>query len=261
MNVLEPIFVKWFINNTYSCIKGRGIHKMASDIERDLHRYRDKTKWCLKLDIHKFYPNITQNILVNTLYRKIKDKWLMNIFSEIIYSVDNGVPIGNYLSQFFANIYITYIDHYIKEILKVKCYYRYCDDIVILGEYPKSLYKIYRLINQKLSFIGLRLKKPRIFLVESGIDFAGYVFRHDYTLLRKQIKIKFKRAVNKYKLTRKEKYKRSISSYYGWLVHCDGTHLLKLTIEDLYYEFKKHYFKSSGVRTCKLGGRRKITTR
>ena len=58
MNVLEPIFVKWFINNSYSCIKNRGIHKMASDIELGLRNYQDETEWCLKLDIHKFYPSI-----------------------------------------------------------------------------------------------------------------------------------------------------------------------------------------------------------
>lgn len=74
MNILESIFVKWFINNSYSCIKNRGIHKMASTIERDLNKNREKTKYCLKLDIHKFYPSVRRDILMNMLKEKIKDK-------------------------------------------------------------------------------------------------------------------------------------------------------------------------------------------
>ena len=58
MNVLEPIFVKWFINNSYSCIKNRGIHKLANDIEKSLRNDPKGTTWCLKLDIRKFYPTI-----------------------------------------------------------------------------------------------------------------------------------------------------------------------------------------------------------
>ena len=83
-NVLEPIFVKWFINNTYSCIKGRGIHKLASDIERDFRKHSKETAWCLKLDIHKFYPRILRHVLMSTIQRKIKDTWLIKILSEII---------------------------------------------------------------------------------------------------------------------------------------------------------------------------------
>lgn len=75
MSVLEPIFVKWFTKDTYSCIKGRGIHKMISQIEKDLKN--QDTTWCLKLDIKKFYPSIKQDILINILRTKIKDNWLM----------------------------------------------------------------------------------------------------------------------------------------------------------------------------------------
>lgn len=71
----------------------------------------------------------------------------MKILTHIIHSSDKGVPIGNYLSQFFANVYLNNIDHWAKEVLRLKYYYRYCDDIVILGNNQKTLYKIYRLIN------------------------------------------------------------------------------------------------------------------
>lgn len=261
LNVLEPILVNWFITNTYSCIKERGIHKMSSDIERDLRRYPENTKWCLKIDIKKFYPSINQEILILMLRRKIKDEWLIQVLSEIIHSTNNGVPIGNYLSQFFANVYLNKIDHWAKEVLRLKCYYRYCDDIVIFGNSSKQLYKIYRLISQKLSFIKLKLKRPRLFLTDDGVDFAGYVFRHKYTLIRKRMKIRFKRAIKKNEGLDKDKFKQKMASYYGWLIHCDGIHLLKLYIKDLYYEFKKHYFKHCGVRTCVVGRRRKAAAK
>lgn len=82
------------------------------------------------MDIRKFYPSITHDILYEK--KKIKDKKLLSLLKEIIYSA-KGVPIGNYLSQFFANLYLTYFDHWIKEELKCKYYFRYADDIVILG--------------------------------------------------------------------------------------------------------------------------------
>ena len=261
MRVLEPIFENWFIKNTYSCIKNRGIHKMQNTIEHDLRKDYSGTKWCLKLDIKKFYPSINQSKLLEMISWKIKDKWAITILSEIIYSSNIGVPIGNYLSQFFANAYLTKVDHYIKEVLRCKHYYRYCDDIVILGKTKKHLYKIFRLINQKLSFIDLHLKPIRLFPTDQGIDFAGYVFKHTYTKIRKSLKFRFKRMLRKYNGIPFESFRQRIASYYGWLIHCDGIHLLKTYIKDLYYEFKKHYFKNCGVRTCKVGGRRKTSAR
>lgn len=147
MNILEPIFVKWFTTDTYSCIKGRGIHAVAKKVERDLYNHPKETQYCLKLDVMKFYPSIDQDILIKMLKTKIKDPWLMDILVEIIKSTERGVPIGNYLSQFFANIYLNEIDHWIKEVLRIKCYYRYCDDIVIFGSSKEQLYKTYRMIS------------------------------------------------------------------------------------------------------------------
>jgi retron-type reverse transcriptase len=131
MNILEPIWVGLMIPNTYSCIKNRGIHKVLQDVQRDLHRDPKGTKYCLKLDIKKFYPTIDHDILKQIIRRKIKDVRLLRLLDHIIDSAD-GVPIGNYLSQFFANLYLNYFDHYIQEQLGFKYYYRYADDIVIL---------------------------------------------------------------------------------------------------------------------------------
>lgn len=94
---------------------------------------------------------------------------------EIIYSA-KGVPIGNYLSQFFANLYLTYFDHWVKEELKCKYYFRYADDIVILGNDKNYLRNV--LVSIKLylkQVLNLELKPNyQIFPVESrGIDFVG----------------------------------------------------------------------------------------
>ena len=80
------------------------------ELKHVLQKYPKETIYCLKLDIRKFYPSINHEKLKQILARKIKDKSLLQLLSEIIDSAD-GVPIGNYLSQFFANLYLTYFDH------------------------------------------------------------------------------------------------------------------------------------------------------
>jgi retron-type reverse transcriptase len=105
MNVLEPIFTGCFTNDTYSCIKNKGIHAAARGVRKAL-RDTAGTQYCLKLDIKKFYPNIDHEVLKQLLRRKFKDRDLLWLLDEIIDSAD-GVPIGNYLSQYFANFHLT----------------------------------------------------------------------------------------------------------------------------------------------------------
>lgn len=141
MNVVKDIWTKSFIHNTYSCIEGRGIHLCANNLKRDLRKYPNETTYCLKLDIKKFYPSIPHDGLKECIRKKIKDRDFLMILDEIIDSTDNvrdisskltnkigiGVPIGNYLSQYFANLYLSELDHLCKEELKCKFYYRYAD--------------------------------------------------------------------------------------------------------------------------------------
>jgi len=140
MNVLEPIFISVFTSDTYSCIKNRGIRAAASAVRKAL---QDKggTQYCLKLDIRKFYPNVDHEILKSLLRKKIKDQDLLWLLDGIIDSAD-GLPIGNYLSQYFANFYLSYFDHWMKEIRSVKYYFRYADDIVILHHDKPYLHEL-----------------------------------------------------------------------------------------------------------------------
>jgi hypothetical protein len=222
MNVTESIWKNIFIRNTFSCIKDRGIHDALKRIKSDL-KDTINTKYCLKLDIRKFYPSIDHDILKEIIMKKIKDKKTLQLIFEIIDSAD-GVPIGNYLSQYFANLYLSYFDHYIKETLKIKYYYRYADDMVILSSNKNELHEIFSKIKNYLD-IKLKLKikdNYQIFEVDNrGIDFLGYVIRHDYILLRKTIKKRIFKKISKPKYN----IDKSIESYNGWLLYCNSYNL------------------------------------
>lgn len=241
MNVLKPIWINTFIHQTYSSIEGRGIHILKDELWRTLVNYPEETSYCLKLDIRKFYPSIDHDILKEIISHKIKDQQTINILNEVIDSTDYvtpkvGVPIGNYLSQYFANVYLTEFDHTVKEQWKCKYYFRYADDIVILSNDKRWLHNV--LIAIKIYFkhkLKLEVKPNyQVFPVEPrGIDFVGYVFRHDHIRLRKSIKKNLQNLVKKYqndKIT-KQKFKKSLAAYKGWLQQCNAIHLAKSIYE------------------------------
>jgi len=221
MNILDPIFVANFTADTYSCIKGKGIHACANAVKKSLKDVPGTT-YCLKIDIKKFYPSINHNILMSLLRRKFKDNDLLWLLDEIIDSAD-GLPIGNYLSQYLANFYLSYFDHWIKENKAVKYYFRYADDIVILASDKSYLHNL--LIDIKIYFkhyLKLQVKNNhQVFPVEArGIDFVGYKFYNTHTLLRKQIKKNFA------KMLKNNPNEASIASYKGWAKHCNSKNLL-----------------------------------
>ena len=227
MNILEPIFTSAFTTDTYSCIKGKGIHGAANAVKKAL-RDVPGTTYCLKLDIKKFYPNIDHGVLKDILRKKFKDRKLLWLLDEIIDSAD-GLPIGNYLSQYFANFYLTWFDHWIKETKKVKYYFRYADDLVILSDNKSFLHEMLSDIRIYLSEeLKLVVKgNYQVFPVDArSIDFVGYRFYHTHTLLRKSIKKNFARMIAK------NKNDASIASYYGWAKHCNSNHLLKTLLHE-----------------------------
>ena len=231
MLVMEPIWVKSFIPTTYACIKGRGIHKLVKDLKKVLRHNPEETKYCLKLDIKKFYPSINHDILKEIIRRKIKDPKMLHLLDGIIDST-SGVPIGNYLSQFFANLYLTYFDHWLKEEIGIKYYYRYADDIVVLSENKEYLRKILILIKMYLrQVLKLEVKSNyQVFEIEErGLDFVGYVFRHNYIKLRKSIKLNLFKTIHKYKRGKLNDFEldKRLASYGGWSKYCNSKHLLQ----------------------------------
>lgn len=223
MNVVEPLWMSVFTADTYSCIKDRGIHGAAQRLKKDLGDFSG-TIYCLKIDIKKYYPSIDHDILKEILRRKIKDPDLLGLLDEIIDS-SPGVPIGNYLSQYFANLYLAYFDHWIKEECRVKYYYRYADDMVFLAKTKEDLHALLDQVREYLrENLRLQVKENhQVFPVEvRGIDFVGYRFYHTHTLLRKSIKKRFARAVS-----RKGNLVQVHAAYWGWAKHCDSINLLK----------------------------------
>lgn len=229
MNILEPIFTRMYTADTYACIKGRGGHLARHNIMKAMRRDPQGTKYCLKIDIRKYYPSVDRETLKGILRRKFKDVRLLALLDEIIDSAP-GLPIGNYLSQTLANVYLAYFDHYVKERLGARYYFRYVDDIVVLSDDKEKLRSIFSAMR---TYLGGRLHleiKPnwQIFPVEArGLDFLGYVFRHGYVLLRKRIKRNIFRALahlRKVCKTTKE-IRLAVGSYIGWLKYTNSRNL------------------------------------
>lgn len=224
MQVLEPIWIKTLIPDTFQSIKGRGIHKAKRRIEPVVRS--GKVKYCLKMDIQKFYPSIDNKILQGIIEKKVKCKRTLQLLNKVLYSIQ-GVPIGNYLSQYFGNLYLTYFDHWIKEELKVKYYYRYCDDIVLLGNIKRELHIILGRIKMHLgNRLKLKLKKDyQVFHIDRGIDFLGFRFFRKYTLIRKRIVKSFIGACKMFTKSKGANELIAVVSYYGWVKAANGYNL------------------------------------
>lgn len=251
MNVLEPIWVSVFTADSFSCIKGRGIHGAMKKVKMAM-RDVDNARYCLKIDIRKFYPSIDHNVLKQVVRKKIKCADTLDLLDKIIDSAE-GVPIGNYLSQYFANLVLTYFDHWIKEVKRVKYYSRYADDMVFFSTNKEELHTLLCEIKEYLRCeLKLELKgNEQVFPLARdhrdkhgrGLDFVGFVFYHKETRMRKCIKQNFCRAAAK--LNKKEgvppaAYKQRLCSWFGWAKHSGSQYLMKKIIKTEMYE------------TCKL---------
>jgi hypothetical protein len=229
MSVLDELFRPMLIRDTYASIAGRGIHDGLGRVRKAL-RDRQGTRYCLKFDLQKFYPSVDQSLLIEMLGRKIKDERMMNTLRRIITGFDEGLPIGFHSSQQLGNFYLFPLDYYVKAELGVKYYFRYCDDVVILSASKEELREVFGKVR---TFIEERLRltvkaNHQIFPVEArGVDFLGYVIRHDYTLIRKRIKQNAARRLARVKSKRRRQ--AVIGALWGWAKHANcGTLLKKL---------------------------------
>ena len=138
-------------------------------------------------------------------------------------------------------MYLTYFDHWCKETLRIKHYFRYADNVVIFASNKEELHVIFGSIRKYLEDLKLEIKPDyQIYNIETrGVDFVGYVFRHEYTLLRKSIKQRLKRLVHLYLVGRvsRESLKRRIASYLGWLKYCNSKRLLYLIEQKTHIHF------------------------
>lgn len=226
MQIVEPILQKGMYEFSCGSIPGRGVHYGKRYIERWLRRDRKNTKYCLKLDIKKYYPHINNTVLKEKFRAKIKDPNALWLIDTIIDSHKEGLPIGNYTSQWWANFYLEGLDHYIKEQLHIKYYLRYMDDMVLFCANKKILHKVRKLIAEYIQPLGLTLKENwQVFKVNSRpIDFLGFRFYHDRTTLRRRNSLRIRRRVarvyRKGKITVHDA--RAILSYLGWIYHSNS---------------------------------------
>lgn len=230
MQVLSPIWDSIFIRNTFSSIKGRGIHDGVKKVKNDLYEHK-QLRYCLKFDVKKFYPSVNNGKLKAIIRKKIKDKDVLWLLDVIIDSVE-GIPIGNYISQYFGNLYLTYFDHFVKEHIKCKYYYRYCDDVVILYENKMWLHCIVKKIKSFISKeLLLRMKKNwQVFpIIKRGIDFLGYVIYSNYCKIRKFIKENFInkiRLIMKYDNLKQSEIVSGAMSFLGWFKFANTRNLV-----------------------------------
>ena len=192
-NVIEPIFEKSFIYDSYANRKEKGTHKA---LDRFVKYFRS-SQYVLKCDIVKYFPSIDHEILKNLLRRKIKCKdtlWLIDLIIDnsnpqipvhAYFASDNlftpferkkGLPIGNLTSQFFANVYLNQLDHFIKDKLGIKKYVRYVDDFAVFSDDKLFLKELRQKIELELEKYRLRIHpvKSQITHVTYGENFLGF---------------------------------------------------------------------------------------
>ena len=188
MNVLEPVFERQFIFHAYACRKGKGSHKAVNYAFKKARTH----KYFLKLDVRKYFDNIDHLVLKKLLSKIIKDVECLNLIFALIDSYGmvvstgsttasgKGLPIGNLTSQFFANYYLSLLDHYVLEQLKPCGYVRYMDDFLLFDDSKEKL-KIFltQIENFCKNELILELKPPVLGNCKNGASFLGYLIKSD----------------------------------------------------------------------------------
>lgn len=201
MSVVDKHLKKRFIRTTSASIKDRGMHDLMKYIHRDMQEDPEGTRFCYKFDISKFYESVNQDFVMYSVHRVFKDKKLIAMLDNFVRIIPQGISIGLRSSQGLGNLLLSvYLDHYLKDRYGVRHFYRYCDDGVVLGKSKAELWEIRDAVHEQVEQIDLKVKaNERVFPVDEGIDFLGYVIYPDHVLLRKRIKQKFARKMHEVK--------------------------------------------------------------
>jgi len=258
LQVIEPIFERMFIFDSYGCRVNKGQHRACDRYQQ----FARNSRYVLKCDIQKFYPSVDHKILLGIVNRWIKDKDIMGLIKIILESGkdvlkkeyiptwfpgDNlftpferakGLPIGNLTSQFFGNIYLNELDHFIKENLRIRCYLRYMDDFALFDDSKKILWTYKKKIIDflsKLRFI-LNPKKQSVIPVNIGVDFLGYRIYPSHRLARKSTVYRYIRRlkcliseVNEGKIP-KDQLNASLKDWYGHIKHAHSYNFKQMVI-------------------------------
>jgi retron-type reverse transcriptase len=217
-NIIEPVFERRMIYDSYACRVNKGTHAAARRVSYFLGK--PENIYFLKMDVKSFFASINRDILKSIVYRYIDDEeiiWLSNVIFDS--SPAAGLPIGNLMSQLFANVYLHELDHHCKCDLGVKYYLRYMDDIIIMS-YSKNYLKAVLIdVNDFLTrHLNISLNsKTNIGKCSDGIEFVGYRIWRNYRLIKKQSIMRMKKKVRAWKHGKipDGKYLASIGSWIG----------------------------------------------
>lgn len=244
-NVIEPIFDAAFIQDSYACRKGKGTHAAVDRLTFFLR----KNRYAMKIDIRKYFPSIRHETLLELIQRRIGDPDVLWLVEEIIESYASpaqadstgnlllplegrrGMPIGNQTSQFFANVYLNPLDHFVKERLGCKAYIRYVDDMVLLDHSKSPLSEIHDGVRSYLSeHLGLTTHENRSHTlpVRAGIDFLGYQVFPTHRKVRNgngyRFAARFKRLRDGFRCGEKTVFEvgQSVTAWVGHVSHADS---------------------------------------
>lgn len=248
--IIEPIFDKTFIYDSYANRKGKGVHsalKRFDKFKRKASKNNTRNCYVLKADIRHYFDTVDQNILIKIISRKIKDKRVIWLIREILRNhkskkAGEGMPLGNLTSQFFANVYLNELDQFIKHKLRVKYYIRYVDDFAILHSSKKIIEKYKEKVNKFLKTklkVELHPDKSKIIPLYKGINLLGFKVFYYHKLLKKSNLKKFRKKL----VVFKKRYKKglidgkeileSVNGWFSYAKHGDTYKLRKEIFEDI----------------------------
>lgn len=226
MRIVEDVLYPGVIKTSAASIPGRGMHRLFVKMRRDIENDREGTAFFYKCDIRKFFESIDQDLMWECVKDKIKDPVLLPILYNFVTMMERGLSIGLRSSQCYGNIFLSGIDHYFKDFLGVKYYYRYCDDIVILGSNKRKLWLLRDVMHEQAGLLKLEVKPNEcVRPISQGIDFLGFVYDGKKGLLRKRTKQKAARKLHKIKSRKRRQ--EIIGSLKGMAKWGDCKHLYK----------------------------------
>ncbi|MFY9075355.1 reverse transcriptase/maturase family protein [Malaciobacter mytili] len=236
-NVIEPIFEKTFYSTSYACRKNKGTHKGINKVQSTLRKMKKAGEvFFLKMDFSKYFHSIYSNLLKQKIQKKITDRKTLRLIFKFI--CEKGVMIGNLLSQLFANIYGHIFDTFIKTKLRIKHYFRYMDDTVILSHDKEELTKLQKVLNRFIN-LYMKLKFSKWFIQKADVQFINFLgmrIKSTFKLIRKDSATRARRHIKRFiRLKLFEKLRIFLSSWLGHVARADSFNLLNLLRGELEY--------------------------
>ena len=172
--VLAPLFERRYIDTSFACRVGKGTHQAADWLQAAIRR-APRTDWVLHVDVRKFFYSIDRDVLQGLLSRVIKCQPMLTLLAQFAHrDTPVGVPIGNLMSQTFANVHLNSLDHFCKRQLKVADYARYMDDSIMLAPDRATGLVWLAAIRNHLGLLGLEISHYSLHPIKKGANFVGF---------------------------------------------------------------------------------------